>query len=132
MVPSPSAAAAGNVVNFDAAEYSYTLPDTLVAGPVTLVMRNVGKEAHHAQFLKLNTGVTLDQFIAVLQQGEGPALALVSFQSGTGALDPGSNTESVSVFSPVPVVAQNTYNANFAYTQGFSWGGALTGGAGGA
>jgi len=38
-----------------------------------------------------------------------------------------NNTESVSVFSPVPVVAQNTYTANFGYTQGFSWGGALTG-----
>jgi outer membrane protein len=38
-----------------------------------------------------------------------------------------NNTESVSVFSPVPVVAQNTYTADFGYTQGFSWGGALTG-----
>ena len=47
--------------------------------------------------------------------------------TGTFQLDK-NNTESVSVFSPVPVVAQNTYNANFAYTQGFNWGGALTGG----
>ena len=38
-----------------------------------------------------------------------------------------NNTESVSVFSPVPIVAQNTYTANFGYTQGFHWGGALTG-----
>jgi uncharacterized cupredoxin-like copper-binding protein len=98
VVPSPSAAAAaGNTVSFDAAEYSYTLPDSIPAGPVTLVMRNTGKEAHHAQFVKLNTGVTFQQFTAALQQGEGPALALVSFQGGTGALDPGSNTESVSV-----------------------------------
>jgi outer membrane protein len=39
-----------------------------------------------------------------------------------------NNTESVSVFSPVPVVAQNSYTADFAYTQGFEFGGALTGG----
>jgi hypothetical protein len=58
---SPSPVASGRVVNFDAAEYSYTLPDTLAAGQMTLVMRNVGKETHHAQLLKLNTGVTLDQ-----------------------------------------------------------------------
>ncbi|HXY78379.1 MAG TPA: TolC family protein [Candidatus Acidoferrales bacterium] len=32
------------------------------------------------------------------------------------------DTESTSVFSPVPIVAQNTYTANFAYTQGFQWG----------
>jgi outer membrane protein len=38
-----------------------------------------------------------------------------------------NNTESVSVFSPVPVVAQNTYTSNFGYTQGFQWGGTLTG-----
>jgi outer membrane protein len=46
----------------------------------------------------------------------------------TGALQlDKNNTESVSVFSPVPIVAQNTYTANFGYTQGFQFGGALTG-----
>ncbi len=38
------------------------------------------------------------------------------------------DAESVSVFSPVPVVAQNTYTANFAYTQGFQWGTSITAG----
>jgi outer membrane protein len=37
-----------------------------------------------------------------------------------------NNTESTSPFSPVPIVAQNTYTADFAYTQGFQWGTALT------
>jgi outer membrane protein len=46
--------------------------------------------------------------------------------TGTLQLDK-DDTESVSVFSPVPVVAQNTYTSNFGYTQGFTWGGALTG-----
>jgi outer membrane protein TolC len=39
-----------------------------------------------------------------------------------------NDSESVSVFSPVPVVAQNTYTANFAYTQGFQWGTSITAG----
>ncbi|HSY90804.1 MAG TPA: TolC family protein [Candidatus Binatus sp.] len=41
-----------------------------------------------------------------------------------------NNTESLSLFSPAPggVIAQNTYTADFAYTQGFEWGGALTAG----
>lgn len=47
--------------------------------------------------------------------------------TGTLQLDK-DNTESVSVFSPVPIVAQNTYTSNFGYTQGFTFGGALTGG----
>lgn len=46
--------------------------------------------------------------------------------TGTLQLDK-NDTESVSVFSPVPVVAQNTYTSNFGYAQGFDWGGALTG-----
>src|SRR5580692_3977558 len=46
--------------------------------------------------------------------------------TGTLQLDK-NDTESVSVFSPVPIVAQNTYTSNFGYTQGFDWGGALTG-----
>ena len=46
--------------------------------------------------------------------------------TGTFQLDK-DETESTSPFSPVPVVAQNTYTADFAYTQGFQWGGALTG-----
>jgi len=47
--------------------------------------------------------------------------------TGTLQLD-NNNTESVSVFSPVPVVAQNTYTGNFSYTQGFDWGTTLTAG----
>ena len=46
--------------------------------------------------------------------------------SGTVQLDK-NQTESVSVFSPVPIVAQNTYTSNFGYSQGFGWGGTLTG-----
>ncbi len=46
--------------------------------------------------------------------------------TGTLQLDK-NETESVSVFSPTPVVAQNTYTADFGYSQGFQWGGALTG-----
>ena len=47
--------------------------------------------------------------------------------TGTMQLDK-NQTESVSVFSPVPVVAQNTYTSNFGYSQGFQWGGTLSGG----
>jgi len=84
-------------VNFDATEYSFTLPDSLAAGQVTFVMRNTGKELHHAQLLKLNSNVTIEQFMTALQQGEGPALALVSQTGGTGVLDPGPNSEEVTL-----------------------------------
>jgi len=47
--------------------------------------------------------------------------------TGTLQLDK-DNAESVSVFSPIPVIAQNTYTSNFAYTQGFAWGTAISAG----
>jgi hypothetical protein len=94
---SPSPAASGRVITFDANDYSYTLPDSIPAGLVTLVMRNAGKEPHHAQLLKLNTGVTIDQFLVALRQGEGPALALVSLAGGPGALDPGPLSDEVTL-----------------------------------
>jgi outer membrane protein len=53
---------------------------------------------------------------------------IISFDpalTGTFQLDK-NNTESTSVFSPVPVVAQNAYTADVAYTQGFHWGTALS------
>jgi outer membrane protein len=47
--------------------------------------------------------------------------------TGTLQLDR-DDTESVSVFSPVPVVGQNTYTSNFSYSQGFEWGTSITAG----
>jgi len=37
-----------------------------------------------------------------------------------------NDTESVSSLAPVPILAQNTYTADFAYTQGFQWGTAVS------
>jgi outer membrane protein len=47
--------------------------------------------------------------------------------TGTLQLDK-NETESVSSLSPVPILAQNTYTADFGYTQGFQWGTTLTAG----
>ena len=47
--------------------------------------------------------------------------------TGTFQLDK-DDAESVSVFSPVPIVGQNTYTSNFGYTQGLKWGTDITAG----
>ena len=47
--------------------------------------------------------------------------------TGTLQLDK-NDTESVSSLAPVPILAQNTYTADFGYTQGFQWGTTLTAG----
>ncbi len=56
-----------------------------------------------------------------------PITAFDPVLSGTLQLDK-DDAESVSVFSPIPVIAQNTYTSNFAYTQGFAWGTAISAG----
>ncbi len=47
--------------------------------------------------------------------------------TGTLQLDR-DDVENVSSLSPVPILAQNTYTADFGYTQGFQWGTTLTAG----
>jgi outer membrane protein len=45
--------------------------------------------------------------------------------TGTLQLDK-NDAESTSALSPVPILAQNTYTADFGYTQGFQWGTTMT------
>jgi hypothetical protein len=83
-----AAAATPPVVDIMASDYAFEAPDVLPAGLVTLRLMNHGQEPHHAQLLRLNDGVTFDQFAAALQtEGEG-ALRLVAITGGVGALDP--------------------------------------------
>jgi hypothetical protein len=42
-----------------------------------VILTNTGAEPHHIQFLRLNDGVSFEQFQEALALGEGPALALV-------------------------------------------------------
>lgn len=82
-------------MTIDAADYSYTAPETVNAGWVRVTLTNSGQEPHHVQFMRLNDGISLGQFEEALKQGEGPALALVSQVGGVGAVAPGSSAQVV-------------------------------------
>jgi hypothetical protein len=89
----PSAAAAAHTVELDASDYAFNAPETLSAGLTTIRLVNHGLEPHHGQLLRLNEGVTFEQFTAALQQeGEG-ALRLTSGEGGPGAADPHGSSE---------------------------------------
>jgi hypothetical protein len=94
---SPAAAAspgpAGQQVAIDATDFAFGLPDTIAGGLVTLRLRNTGREPHHAQLLRLNPNVTIEQFMAALAQGPVPALQLASLEGGPAAVDPGGMSE---------------------------------------
>jgi uncharacterized cupredoxin-like copper-binding protein len=75
-----------------ATDFSLSAPDTLPAGRVTVTFRNEGQEIHHAQFVRLNDGVTMNQYAAALTQGPEAAAALGTDAGGPGAVSPGKST----------------------------------------
>ena len=90
-LPSTSGAATApsaiTEVMIKAHDFSYDAPQQIEAGWVALTLENMGVEPHHAQVARLHDGVTSEQFLAALKQGEGPALALISFKGGPGVVD---------------------------------------------
>jgi hypothetical protein len=84
---------AAHTVEFDATDYAFNAPATLPSGMTTIRLTNHGQEPHHGQLLRLNDGVTFDQFTAALQQEGDGALALISGAGGPGATDPNGSTE---------------------------------------
>jgi hypothetical protein len=82
-------------IEIDAADYSYTAPETVTAGWIRVTLTNSGAEPHHVQFLRLNDGVTVQQFEDALKQAEGPALAMTKQVGGVGAVHPGGSAQAV-------------------------------------
>src|SRR5262245_35231120 len=52
------------VIDIMASDYAFDAPDTLPAGMVTVRLMNDGQEPHHAQLLRLNDGLSFDDFTA--------------------------------------------------------------------
>jgi hypothetical protein len=82
-----------SAVTIKATDYNYEAPDQIEAGLVTINFVNEGQEAHHAQLVRLNDGVTLEQLQTTMQENEMAAMALVSFVGGPGAIDPGMSSQ---------------------------------------
>ncbi len=80
-------------ITIKAADYSFEAPDQIEAGLVKVNLVNDGQEPHHAQIVRLNDGVTLEQFQAALQEGEAAAFPLIAFVGGPGLVDPGLSSQ---------------------------------------
>lgn len=88
-----SAHAQTAVVEWTATEYSFSAPDTLPAGAVTIRLTNLGQEVHHGQLLRLNDGVSFEQFAAALQADGEAALRFTTSMGGPGSIDPHGASE---------------------------------------
>ncbi len=91
----PAEASAIPEIKVEAVDYSFKAPESATAGWTRVTLTNSGTEPHHVQFLRLNDGVTLQQFEDALNKAEGPALAMTTLVGGVGAVHPGGTASSV-------------------------------------
>lgn len=102
---SASAAAGAAALEVVATEYAFAMPQTVAAGPTEITVRNDGQEDHQAQVARLNTGVTIDQFNAELQNPDpSAALGLVTLVGGPTGVAPGESVTTGSDLEPGPHV----------------------------
>ena len=91
-------------VALGAQDFAYVIPDTITGGLVRIHFQNDGQEDHHAQFIRLNDGVTRAQFDSVFQtvmeaiptEGEVAFMRLFDVATvlgGPGLVAPGVSTD---------------------------------------
>ncbi len=91
-------------ITIGAEDFAFALPDTIVGGLVQFDLVNYGQEDHHAQFLRLNDGVSRAQFdslFAVVMEAvptEGDVAFLRLFEiatvaGGPAVISPGGRTD---------------------------------------
>ena len=76
-----------------AADYSFDAPAQIEAGLVKLTLINDGQEHHMAQLIRLNDGVSMEQFQSALQENFEAAFALITVTGGPGVIDPGLRSQ---------------------------------------
>jgi hypothetical protein len=94
---SPSAGVVGQPLAIEATEYAFKTLGSIPAGVTTVQLRNLGKENHEAQLVKLNQGVSIDQLLAAFQQaGNGPPPPdIFTFEGGPAETVPNRTSEVV-------------------------------------
>ena len=94
-----SGSTSGQALVIQAVEYGFQTMGSIPAGVTTVQLKNLGKEHHEAQFVRLNEGVTLDQLLAALQQqGEPPPI--FTYEGGPAEVVPGRTAEVTLNFTP--------------------------------
>ncbi len=74
-------------------DYSFEGPTQIEAGPVSITLENEGQEPHHVQLVRLNDGVSPEQFQTALRQGAEATLPLMTWAGGPGVVDSGNSQE---------------------------------------
>ena len=91
--PSTSSAAQIPQITLKAKDFSFEGPKQVEAGLVSITLENDGQEEHHAQLLRLNDGVTMDQVMEAMKKGPEAALAMVTTAGGPSVVMPGKSQQ---------------------------------------
>lgn len=97
--PTTAAAKARPQVTIEAADFSFKAPATIPSGYVDVTVKNIGKETHQVQFVKLN-GVTEADFTAAAASTDIGALADAMFVGGPNGADPGGSATATVKLDP--------------------------------
>ncbi len=98
---SASAGTGGQTLVVEAAEYSFKTLGSIPAGATTVQLKNLGKEDHEAQFVRLNDGVTVDQFLTAIQQaGQGEPPPIFTYEGGPAQIVANKTAEVMLNFQP--------------------------------
>ena len=76
-------------------EYAFDAPDQVEAGLVSITLENIGQAAHMAHFIRLNDGVTLEQFNPAYTQDPESLFSLITLAGGVTTTSPGQQTQVV-------------------------------------
>lgn len=91
--PSRSTAAGVQSIEIGAADFSFTVSDTVSAGWTKVTLKNGGKELHHVQFFRARAGVTGQQLQDAIKVGPAEIFKIASAEGGAGTTVPVSSTE---------------------------------------
>ncbi len=89
--PTPSAV----TVTYTGAEYSFTGPDTVAAGLVTIRLVNAGKEPHQLALIRVDSGKTMADVAAAMKATMGPVPGWLTFVGGPNTIAPGDSSAAV-------------------------------------
>ena len=90
-------------VTFDAIDYGFKGPDSIPAGLVSVRLVNKGKDLHHIQFLRLDKGKTIKDFIKAAKANPSMVygnISWVKFDGGPNAVVPGESSSAVVYLEP--------------------------------
>ena len=78
---------------WDAKDYSFSNPETIQGGLVTIKVKNTGKEPHHLQLVRVNDPSQMNTVMEGLKKEDLSVLRFASMPGGVGALNPGLEGE---------------------------------------